>query len=201
MSKSVCVPRPTLLYSRIGENFVCDCAKPAPLTVKITSSTAHNLRPPGELKAAISIECLTMGIDFPSNRDELDVMMRNMASKSPQAGDQNSSNTHQAHAMRAFVEPVVAILENNTNNFRPVRRGKIFDIELIPFETRAEDGAALIDKNSWQREELHASRKRLGITEPRATPRRRRNTYAEKQTIVLQRYPDRRQSRIEEKAT
>src|SRR5687767_10488443 len=103
MSKSVCVPCPTLLYSGIGENFVCDCAKQAPLTFKITSSTAHNLRPSSELKAAISIKCLTMGIDFPSNRDELDVMMRSMASKSPQAGDQNSSNTHQAHAMRAFV--------------------------------------------------------------------------------------------------
>jgi hypothetical protein len=88
-----------------------------------------------------------MGIDFPSNRDESDVMMRSMAGKSPQAGDQNSSNAHQARAMRAFVEPVVAILENNTSNFRPVRRGKIFDAELTPFETRADDGAASIDED------------------------------------------------------
>jgi hypothetical protein len=92
-------------------------------------------------------------------------------------------------------------LENNTNIFRPVRRGNFFDVKLISFETKAEDGAALIDKNSWQREELYASRKRPGITQSRATRGRRRNTYAEKQTIVLQRYPDRRQSRIEEKAT
>jgi hypothetical protein len=89
-----------------------------------------------------------MGIDFPSNRDDLDVMMRSMTAKSPQTGDQNLSNVHQARSRRAFAELVIAILENNTNNFRPVRRGKIFDVELIPFETRAEDGAALIDKNS-----------------------------------------------------
>jgi hypothetical protein len=98
-------------------------------------------------------------------------------------------------ARRAFAGPVIAILENNPNNFRPVHCGKIFDVELIPFETRAEDGAALIDNNSWQREELRDSREGLSITEPRATRGRRRNTYAEKQTIVLQRYPARRQSR------
>ena len=107
----------------IGEYFVCACAKPAALTPKIASSTAHNLRPPSELKAAISIECLTMGIDFPSNRDELDVMMRSMAAKSPQTRDQNSSNAHQSRARRAFAEPVIAFLEKNPNNFRPVRRG------------------------------------------------------------------------------
>jgi len=123
MSKSVCAPRPTCLYSGIGEYFVCDCAKPAPLTPKIASSTAHNLRPPGKLKAAISIECLTMGIDFPSNRDELDVMMRSMAGKSPHTEDQNSSNAHQSSARRAFAESDIVFLENNPNNFRPVRRG------------------------------------------------------------------------------
>src|SRR5215510_11446891 len=115
MSKSVCVPRPTLLYSGIGEYFVCACAKPAPLTFKIANSTAHNLRPSRELKAAISIKCLTMGIDFPPNRVELDVMMRSMTAKSPQTRDQNSSNAHQSHARRAFAEPVIAFLENNPN--------------------------------------------------------------------------------------
>jgi len=119
---------------------------------KIANSTAHNLRPSSELRAAISIECLTMGIDFPSNRDELGAMMRSMAAKSPQTEDQNSSNAHQLRARRAFAGSVIAILENNPNNFRAVRRVKIFDVELIPFETSAEDGAALIDKNSWQRE-------------------------------------------------
>jgi len=183
------------LYSGIGEYFVCDCAKPVAFTPKIASSTAHNLRPPSELEAAISIKFLTMGIDFPSNRDELDVMMRSMTAKSPQTGDQNSSIAYQSRVRRAFAEPVIAILENNPNNFRLVRPGKIFDVELIPFETRAEDGAALIDKNSWRREELHASGKRLSITEPRATYERRRNIYAEKQTIALQRYPARWQSR------
>jgi hypothetical protein len=64
-----------------------------------------------------------MGIDFPSNRDELDVMMRSMAAKSPQTRDQNSSNAHQSRARRAFAEPVIAFLEKNPNNFRPVRRG------------------------------------------------------------------------------
>jgi hypothetical protein len=156
------------LYSGIGEYFVCACAKPAPLTPKIASSTAHNLRPPSELKEAILIKCLTTGIDFPSNRDELDVMMRSMASKSPQAGDQNLSNAHQLRARRAFAGLAIAILENNPNNFRAVRRGKFFDVELIPFETRAEDGAALIDKNSWQPEQLRDSRERLNITGTRA---------------------------------
>src|SRR5262245_27834299 len=141
MSMRVCVPCPTLLYSGIGEYFVCACAKQAPLRFKIASSTAHNLRPSSGLKAAVSIKCLTMGIDFPSNRDDLDVMMRSMAAKSPQAGDQNSSNAHQSRARRAFAEPVIAILENAPNNFRPVRHGKFFDVELIPFETRAEDGS------------------------------------------------------------
>jgi hypothetical protein len=87
------------------------------------------------------------GHRFPSDRYELDVMMRSMASKSPQAGDQNSSNAHQLRARRAFAGPVIAILENNPNNFRPVRRGNFFDVELIPFETRAEDGAASLDEN------------------------------------------------------
>lgn len=195
MSKSVCVPCPTLLYSGIGECFVCACAKPAPLTFKIASSAAHNFTPPSKLKTPILIKCLTTGIDFPSNRDELDVMMRSMASKSPQAGDQNSSNAHQLRARRAFAGPVIAILENKPNNFRAVRCVKIFDVELIPFETSAEDGAALIDKNSWQREELRDSKERLNITGPCATRGRRNNTYSEKQTIVLQRYPARRQSR------
>jgi hypothetical protein len=93
-------------------------------------------------------------------------MMRSMASKSPQAGDQNSSNAHKLRARRAFADPAIAILENNPTNFRPVRRDKIFDVELIPFETRAEDGAALIDKNSWQREELRDSRER-NVLRPR----------------------------------
>jgi hypothetical protein len=64
-----------------------------------------------------------MGIDFPSNRDELDVMMRSMAGKSPHTEDQNSSNAHQSSARRAFAESDIVFLENNPNNFRPVRRG------------------------------------------------------------------------------
>jgi hypothetical protein len=83
-----------------------------------------------------------MGIDFPSNRDELDVMMRSMAGKSPQNEDQNSSNAHQSSASRAFAESDIVFLENNPNNFRSVRRGQSFDVVLIPFETRAEVGAA-----------------------------------------------------------
>jgi hypothetical protein len=64
-----------------------------------------------------------MGIDFPSNRDELGAMMRSMAAKSPQTEDQNSSNAHQSCARRAFAESDIVFLENNPNNFRSVRHG------------------------------------------------------------------------------
>jgi hypothetical protein len=46
-----------------------------------------------------------------------------------------------------------------TKQLQPNSRRQNFDGKLRLFETGAEDSAALIDENSWQRRELHTSRK------------------------------------------